>query len=70
MEEQAVEANLVCCLINVVIFMELGGAYMLGLDVKVIIWEGSHKGIRSFFMRGFDTLGLHVKILIWQLKEG
>ena len=45
MEELAEGGNFVCCLIIVVIFMELGGTYRLGEDFKLIIWGPNHKGL-------------------------
>ena len=68
--ELAEGGNFVYCLIIVVIFMGLGGAYRLGEDFKVIIWGASQKGLGPIFIGGVDPLRHHVKIFIWQLEEG
>ena len=48
-----VGGNFVWCLIIVVIFMRLEGAFRLGGDFRVIIWGTSHKEMGPFlFLRG------------------
>ena len=49
--------------------MELGGAYRLGEDFKVIILEISYKGLGPYFMGGVDPSRHQVKIFIWELEE-
>ena len=68
--ELAVGGNFVRCLIIVVIFLGLGGAYRLAGDFKLIIWSASHEGMGPFLWGGVHPSRHHVKILISQLQEG
>ena len=48
--EIATGGNFICCLIIVVMFMGVGGAYRLEADFKVIIWGTSCEGMGLFFI--------------------
>ena len=72
--ELGVGGNFVWCLIIVVIFIGLGGAYKFSEILKSWFGGGggggggrgaNHEGTETFFMGGLDPTRHHIKILIW-----
>ena len=69
MPDLAVRGNFAFCLIIVVILIELGTAYRLGVILKLSNGSKSQRD-GTIFIGKVDPSRHHVTILIWQLWKG